>query len=511
MKGNCNRTGSSGGRGSLVLPTLAILAIVGGTGIRIAALDNEGLWHDEFYTLALLQGFDPYLFDGSDLRPVEASRPARAYQNELRHDRFWQNLPRNMVHEGHPPLYFLAARAWCALFGSSPATLRAFSALASLAAVGLFGWLAYRVFGRRRALLVAAIAASMPFGVYFGAEARSYALALALIVACVAIAAEMDLRGRLTVRLGALWSMIAALALYTHYYAAFAVALAAALIVFRASASPLVSRVVVAGLPVLLFVPWLPVLMAQTEAHAGTHWTEGEISLGSGALAYASNLLTLTVGPGATLAERLLAGAALALASARALPGVAASRWARYAVCSLLLLGVGIYVLDEITGHRTLHIYRYAFVAVVPLVLLLGALPRFGRMGSALLGVMLVTFLWADVELASGQRMPRQMIRETAGYLSARADPEDLILVVPSGPTLLGIAYYAEPDLRVAGTPATDLGEAIDDALVRHPVVWLVYQRLDPAYGSPSELDLEEVAEPVRFAGIDLYRIDRAR
>ena len=50
---------------------------------RIATLDAQGAWHDEWYTLSLLRGFDVYLFPGSDISVEEPPRPAARKSRQI--------------------------------------------------------------------------------------------------------------------------------------------------------------------------------------------------------------------------------------------------------------------------------------------------------------------------------------------------------------------------------------------------------------------------------------------
>lgn len=76
----------------------------------------------------------------------------------------------------HPPLYFLLLKVWSSILGSTPAALRAFSALFGTASV----WLAYRlardVFEREDvAMIAAALVAVAPHALWYSREIRMYA------------------------------------------------------------------------------------------------------------------------------------------------------------------------------------------------------------------------------------------------------------------------------------------------------------------------------------------------
>jgi hypothetical protein len=184
----------------------------------------------------------------------------------------------------HPPVWWVVSRVWVALFGDSEASLRAPAALCGVAFVFL-GWLlALRLLspahaprrggflrgddggmGARQATWFAVFLAAAAYFIEVSQEARMYAL---LLVESLGLALlylrwlDKDDRGSLVG-----YARLAALALHTHYFAIWPIAVFAAHAFYlalrtRRSADPS-QRVrllpftlanVVAG---LLFVPWL--------------------------------------------------------------------------------------------------------------------------------------------------------------------------------------------------------------------------------------------------------------
>jgi len=80
----------------------------------------------------------------------------------------------------HPPLYFLTLSAATAVLGSSDLALRLASALATVAAVAVVFVLARRLYGGRVACVSAFLVAVSPLLIWYGQEARMYALATLL-------------------------------------------------------------------------------------------------------------------------------------------------------------------------------------------------------------------------------------------------------------------------------------------------------------------------------------------
>src|SRR2546428_792 len=89
---------------------------------------------------------------------------------------FFRSLP-----EQHP-LYYLLLRGWTIL-GTSEATLRSLSVVLAIATVWALYALVGRLAGERTAWVAAVIAAASPYLLYYGQEARMYALLAFLTVA----------------------------------------------------------------------------------------------------------------------------------------------------------------------------------------------------------------------------------------------------------------------------------------------------------------------------------------
>ena len=123
--------------------------------------------------------------------------------------------------ERSPPLYYLLAWVWVQMFGTGEVGLRSLSALIGVATIPA-AYLAARQFASRRAgVIAAAFVAFNPYLVWYSQEARSYAL-LVLFVAwgLYFFARCLDDPSRRNL---ALWAGASALALCSHYFAAFAV------------------------------------------------------------------------------------------------------------------------------------------------------------------------------------------------------------------------------------------------------------------------------------------------
>lgn len=152
-----------------------------------------------------------------------------------------------------PPLFFVLS--WMSTrIALTVEMLRLPSLLAGVAAVPLVYAVGTRTVGRRAALVAAALATLSPFMIFYSAEARGYAVMIALVLgSTLALLRAADEEG------GARWWAIYALcscgAMYTHYTAGFVlVAQAVWLLLARPHARRAMFLANTAA--VLLFLPW---------------------------------------------------------------------------------------------------------------------------------------------------------------------------------------------------------------------------------------------------------------
>lgn len=226
---------------------LLILILIA-LGLRLTLLGQQSLWYDEGVTWMLSQMQLPALIEwtAADIQP---------------------------------PLYYLLIWATDIIFGDSEWALRFPSAIFSILTVPLIYTLARRLFTpaslHRYAaapLLAAAMVTISPLMIYYSQEARMYML----LVFEATLAGYLLLKTITNYQLpitkssfyAALYALVAAAALYTHYFAAFLLMAHAiyALYVWwqQGFAKRLLIQLLAAfGGAVLLFIPWLSILLAR--------------------------------------------------------------------------------------------------------------------------------------------------------------------------------------------------------------------------------------------------------
>ncbi len=244
-------------RADVLLKVVAVIAVLIGIGLRFAP--RSGMWLDEALSSNIAQ------------------LPLAEIPSALRRD-------------GHPPLFYVLLHVWTSVGGVSDWWIRAFSGVISVLTLPLMFLAGRRLAQRRGAgplgaqrtgLIALAVTAVLPFGIRYGAEARMYALVIALSTAgYLLVDALLTARFSGTRRwlsfLGA--ALIASALLWTHYWSLWLLAAVGLLAIFQAwrasshegkvGARLLIGALLLGGLS---FVPWLPTLFYQS-AHTGTPW-----------------------------------------------------------------------------------------------------------------------------------------------------------------------------------------------------------------------------------------------
>jgi mannosyltransferase len=190
------------GRATLLLTLLTIA----GAGLRLSHLGSKSLWLDEGATVALAR-------------------------TSWRHFAWvWWYGEANLQ-----TAYFLFMRGWIHL-GQSEAWLRLPSALFGIASIPLIFVVARKFMGVVPALAAAALLAFSPTGVSYSQEARSYTLAILLVLLSSYFFVRAVEFGRRND--WALWTLISILAFYSHDFAALVLVAQAGSLFFKAEPAP---------------------------------------------------------------------------------------------------------------------------------------------------------------------------------------------------------------------------------------------------------------------------------
>ncbi|MCU0834864.1 MAG: glycosyltransferase family 39 protein [Chromatiaceae bacterium] len=451
---------------------IAAAAVLAGALARPYDLERMVVWHDEVFTAMRVFGnsqaevgqevFSGHERPAADLLAYQRPSPGRAWTH---------TLSAFKEHPEHAPLYYTLAWLAAALPAEPIAALRGTSAVLGVLLIPAVFWLARELFRDPGAAWVAAaLVAISPLHLLYAQEARQYALWTVLVAAASAAFLRALRRGGRAD--WALYAVLAALGLWSHALTVLAVAAHGAYGVLTAGGRAALSRFLRAwgaalGLAVLLFAPWLWVMVAGAEeVQRFTGWMQRPISAERIAEAWGMHLvrvfadlpaagrwlllglLPLTwvlwrLGRGAPARVTLFLGLLLAaFASAMLLPD--------------LVLG----------GSRSLH-PRYVLPGFLALTLAAAWVlaqgwdaPQRGRRLGARAGLMLVLALGLGSQwqiLAADTWWSKNYSGENH-RVAARVNAAERPLVLASGSgvglgELISLAYDLDPEVRVWGEP----------------------------------------------------------
>jgi mannosyltransferase len=208
-------------------PARLILALItlAGAWLRLSHLGAKSLWLDEGATVAL----------------ARASWPRFAW--------IWWHGEANLQ-----TIYFLLMRGWIHL-GSSEAWIRSLSTIFGIVSIPLMYVVARKFTGVTWSLAAAALLAFNPTHVFYSQEARSYSLAILLVLLSTYFFVRAVEGGDM--RDWVLWTVVSVSAFYSHDFAALVLVAQAASMFFKAPPRPW-GRVILCGL--IIFVAALPAL-----------------------------------------------------------------------------------------------------------------------------------------------------------------------------------------------------------------------------------------------------------
>jgi uncharacterized membrane protein len=173
------------------LLVLAVVTVLLGVWFRFYRLDGKVFWEDEIlgtihtlgYREAEIVEASPHLESAADLQRYFLVAPASE-------GRGLGATVASLAAEDpqHPPLYYLLARLWAQVNGTSAVALRSLPALFGVLVLPFVWWLAAELFASgASATLALALVAVSPFYVLYAQEAREYSLWTVAIVAAGAL------------------------------------------------------------------------------------------------------------------------------------------------------------------------------------------------------------------------------------------------------------------------------------------------------------------------------------
>jgi 4-amino-4-deoxy-L-arabinose transferase-like glycosyltransferase len=390
------------------LAGLAVITAVA-AAVRLTRIGHQSFWLDESYTVDLVQRSFGDMLDGV----------ART--------------------ESTPPLFYVLAWLWAKLFGTTEAGLRSLSALFGTIAVPVAWRAAREWFSRPAGLIAGALVAVNPFFVWYSQEARSYAL-LVLMAALTLLFLGRALRNP-TPRALALWGLSAALALLTHYFAAFLLVPEAIWLLWSVRGSATAGSARAAWLAVggIVAVGLALIPLAVHQRDLGHTSFIADLSLRSRVTDLPKKLVTGELGTPTPLIgplAGLIALAAIVYAIYR-FRGPATALTSFAVAAALVPLLLALLGADYLLPRNVIALY-------VPVVLVVAAgLGARGRLGIAGAAVICAVALVVNAEVATDAKLQRDDWRGAAKKLG----PVQAVLVTPDfeAKPLRLYAYGLEP------------------------------------------------------------------
>lgn len=239
---------ASGGFTSLRIDRPALLAVVSlALIVRFYAIDAPSIWYDEAYSLLLAR-----------------ETPTR----------IWALTALDV----HPPLYYVLLHYWVMVWGDSPLSARAMSALADVGTLLLCIKLMSLIATRRATWIAALLLSLLPISVRYSQEVRMYTL-LGFWLMGATLALVCWARRPEQTRFAALYVLLMTTAFYTHYFAGLCV-LVHWLFWWQSGVQRNATRIageqwLVANIAIVfLYLPWIPHLLSQLAFTEGLGWIE---------------------------------------------------------------------------------------------------------------------------------------------------------------------------------------------------------------------------------------------
>jgi len=379
----------------------------------------------------------------------------------------WPAVYRLLRAKNHAPLYdAVILHHWLRL-GSGEFLVRLPAVFFGLGTVPLVHATGRRLFGPAIALVAALLLAFSPIHLYYSREVRMYTQVTFFVMLSVYLL-QRGLSGPPRVRwpyfLG--YTLSSALALYTHYFAGFALislaAFATVYALFRHGRSLLPSVILSNFGVALLFAPWLPTFWAQLNGNPVAWLPEPDAELLSnifsrfflnqevfgGVLAYWEILLVVA----------LSAGVFLAWQQRRSAPAFARSlAFLATAAAGPVLIALAVSMI------KPLILGRYLLIVVPPVALLaaVGCVALWRRPVTRPV-VLLILFgvIMSGYGVATADSKPDWSA--LASYLERNATLEDVIVVYPGNLGTTLDHYYTGPQERLYVARDSSAAAALD-------------------------------------------------
>ncbi len=260
------------------LPLMAIVLVVLGTLFRFISLDRQVSWFDEAYTAFRISGYSAVelaqhvqqRLAGSAMSVPEFLRELQRFQQVNAYHGIADTVRGLATEEAVlTPVYYILARLWAGIFGTSIAALRSLPATISLFVFPCAYWFCWELTGQRWMGWVAiALMSVAPFQILYAQEARPYSLWMVATLVCSAALLRSLRSGKR--QDWALYALTLSFAFYSYLLSLFvAVAHGIYLLAIGAwrSRKILLPYIIASTVAFLSFSPWLFVIFSNRRPH----------------------------------------------------------------------------------------------------------------------------------------------------------------------------------------------------------------------------------------------------
>lgn len=414
----------------------------------------------------------------------------------------------------HASLYYLLLWSWVKLFGVADLPLRAFSVIFSMLSLALGYRLARDWMGNKPALLFALLIVMSPFALWFGQEARQYALYLCLgLLSTLALSRAIGLTSQ-TPRWRAGYAVLYVLSAvgmaYSHYFSVFVIAaqFAGAAIALIRTPRRLLPLLLI-GLTIAALCLPIPIRLLQSgRTFDREDITRAFMPAQDMLAAMLEEFLVRVSWPANTTLHILLLAVPALLMVFGLATLIRKNRRLGAFMLSVALLPALLYL--PISFSTSVFTPKYV-IACFPLFLMalaagLSVALRFNRALGATLAILVITlFGAASLRDLTQPEWQRENWRFAGDYLKRIATNEDAVLVFAdySAPVLEHY-YEAGEDraeiIRFAGDPGNP-APAFDFAQQRaQRILWVVLSHDQNAYPNHKLLDVAYARYPWAYA-----------
>jgi uncharacterized membrane protein len=460
---------------------------------------KQGFWHDEMYTLSFLKGVSIYNFEGSIWSKKDTIYDVNHFKTLLTEDNFYSNFSTQILHEGHPPLYFILLKPWSYLFGYSEVALRSFSLCC-----GLISFLViFNLFRRKAkqtytAWIVLIMLVFNPFLFYFFTEARMYALAFLMASLCFRYWLVYHEEGKIKSFAFFFFCLSSIGLLYTHYYGLFFLSTLALVELLKFGFK---RSILNHGIAFLSLLPWVPAIRKQMSFH-NVHWTDGIISFSDSIIGYFEGINHLLVSPIANPVPYETVVMMAILTTLLVFLFIKERKFTLIFLSAILIYGLQLYLFDQIVGHHTILVPRYYMFSLIFIYWGFYKLVDISNKVVSLLVPLSYSFITGIVlfQIHQLDRAPKQMFREVAGFIDGQVDSKTRILVFePEGVLMVGVAYYLQNNFKLVSAHKTTV-ELDSSAVFIDEMLGLEY--CENKYHQKQQRKLEYIP----FVAVNLYK-----